>query len=271
MAKEVIILSGRRASVANLFVLLVVLSLSSRVQAAWAGDSVALFSEKCAGCHSIGGGNLVGPDLAPSSKWSVADLTKAVKDMEKNVGPLTDEEVDSLVEYLRKPQSAKVVSDSAVKPVGQPQNGNLPKFDGPSVIAESGSMASGVRLFVGDQSFKNGGLSCVACHSVDAAGGNMGPDLTGIAEKMPLAALASACEHTPYKVMKEAYKDHAITHQEALDLAAYLASLKSSHSRLKDPPVAMLGALFALFVFAVIAFGYRNRNTGVRAKLQRRS
>ena len=271
MAKEVIKLSGRRLFIATFVVLIAVLFLSFFGQVVWAGDSAALFGEKCAGCHSIGGGNLVGPDLAPSSKWSVADLTKAIKDMEKNVGPLTSEEVDSLVEFLRKPQAAKVVSDSAVKPVETPLNGDLSKLDGPSVAVESGSIASGARLFVGDQSFKNGGLSCVACHSVDAAGGNMGPDLTVISEKMPLAALASSCEHTPYKVMKEAYKNHAITHQEALDLAAYLASLKSPHSKLKDPPVAMLGAFFALFVFAVIAFGYRNRNTGVRAKLQRRN
>ncbi|MBP6746576.1 c-type cytochrome [bacterium] len=271
MAKVVIELSGRRLSIATLVALVAVTFLSSGSQAAWAGDSATLFSEKCAGCHSIGGGNLVGPDLAPSSKWSVADLTKSIKDMEKNVGPLTNEEVDSLVEYLRKPQAAKVVSDSAVKPVETPLNGDLPKFDGPSVAVESGSIASGASLFIGDQSFKNGGLSCIACHRVDNAGGNMGPDLTAISEKMPLAALASACEHTPYKVMKEAYKNHAITHQEALDLASYLQSLKNPHNKLKDPPVSIFGALFAVFVFAVIAFGYRNRNTGVRAKLQRRN
>lgn len=271
MAKEVIELSGRRLSIATLVALIAATFLSASSQAAWAGDSAALFSEKCAGCHSIGGGNLVGPDLAASSKWSTTDLSKAIKDMEKNVGPLTSEEVDSLVEYLRKPQAAKVVSDSAVKPVEQPQNGDLPKLDGPSAAVESGSIASGARLFVGDQSFKNGGLSCVACHRVDAAGGNMGPDLTAISEKMPLAALASACEHTPYKVMKEAYKNHAITHQEALDLASYLQSLKNPHNKLKDPPVSIFGALFAVFVFAVIAYGYRNRNTGVRAKLQRRN
>jgi mono/diheme cytochrome c family protein len=269
VAKEVIILSGWRLSVAALMVLFAVLSLLSLGQAAWAGDSAALFSEKCAGCHSIGGGNLVGPDLAPSSKWSATDLTKAVKDMEKNVGPLTSEEVDSLVEYLRTP-AAKKVSDPLIKPV-QPQKEDVPALADLSVAVESGSIARGASLFIGDQSFKNGGLSCVACHSVDAAGGNMGPDLTAISEKMPPAALASACEHTPYKVMKEAYRDHAITHQEALDLAAYLGSLKSPHDKLKDPPVAMFGAFFALFVFAVIAFGYRNRNTGVRAKLQRRN
>lgn len=270
MATEVIKLSGRRFAVAALVAIFVVLILSFLYQAAWAGDSTALFSEKCAGCHSIGGGNLVGPDLAPSAKWSVADLTKAVKDMEKNVGPLTSEEVDSLVEYLRQPQATKAVSESEVKPVKTPLNGELPKLDGPSAAVESGSVASGASLFIGDQSFKNGGLSCVACHRVDAAGGDMGPDLTAVSEKMPLAALVSACEHTPYKIMKDAYKDHTITHQEALDVATYLQSLKNPHNKLKDPPVSIFGALFALFIFAVIAFGYRNRNTGVRAKLQRR-
>jgi len=271
VAKEVLILNIWRLSLSTLVPPIAVLSLSSLGQAVLAGDAAALFSEKCAGCHTIGGGNLVGPDLAPSAKWSTKDLAKSIKDMEKNVGPLTSEEVDSLVAYLKQPQTAKASSDSQAKPVVQPQKDALPTSEGSSLTVESGSIISGARLFVGDESFKNGGLSCVACHRVDAAGGNLGPDLTAISEKMPQAALVSACEHTPYKVMKDAYKDHAITRQEALNLAAYLGSLKSAHSKLKDPPVAMFGALFALFVFAVIAFGYRNRNTGVRAKLQRRN
>ncbi len=270
MAKAVIIGSGWRPTVATLRVLLALLAWLFFGPVAWAGDAAALFSEKCAGCHSIGGGNLVGPDLAPSSKWSSADLTKSIKDMEKNVGPLSSDEVDSLVEYLRKPQAAKAASDLTAQPAPSAKADLAPSLDGVESV-ESGVISSGERLFLGEQAFKNGGLSCVACHRVDAAGGNMGPDLTAIATRMPMAALVSACEHTPYKVMKEAYKDHAISHQEALDLAAYLGSLKSQHNKLKDPPVAIFAAGFALLIFVVIAFGYRNRNTGVRAKLQRRN
>lgn len=233
---------------------------------ALAQDSAALFNEKCSGCHSIGGGNLVGPDLAPTAKWGSADLSKAIKNMEKNVGPLTSSEVDSLVEYLKNPKAKASTS----RPTDSTHETQTPSLPQPVQISEPASANRGSRLFSGDEALKNGGLSCIACHRVDDSGGTIGPDLTNVSTKMSETALVSACEHTPYKVMKTAYKDHPVVHQEALDLAAYLNSLKEPRKRLKEPPVVVMGFLFAGFVFGVIALGYRNRNTSVRDKLHRR-
>lgn len=247
-----------------------VLFLYLGVPKALANDPTALFNEKCAGCHTIGGGNLVGPDLAPTAKWGSVDLAKSVKGMEKSVGPLSAEEVDSLVEYLRKPQTTGSKDspkqlDVVPPPVEAVVETSLP------VVVEPGSAAKGRRLFCGADALSNGGVSCIACHRADDAGGTMAPELTNISAKLSESAMVSAFEHTPYKVMKTAYQNHPVTHQEAKDLAAYFLSLENPHDKLSEAPVSMIGFGIAAFVFGMIAIGYRGRNKSARAKLQRRN
>jgi len=240
-----------------------------------AQDGASIFKEKCAGCHTIGGGDLVGPDLARTSSWPDAELQESIKRMEASAGPLSDAEVNSLISYLKNAKSNNATSkkDAKAKDSKSLDNHSIqpgPQSEIPKPENEPASAARGKRLFYGDEAFKNGGLSCIACHSIDHSGGNMAPDLTGVADKMPAAALVSACENTPFKVMKAAYKDHAILHQEALDLQAYLATLKEPHEKTEKLPFGIYAGSFAAIALALIAFGYRGRNTSVRSKLQRR-
>ena len=249
-----------------------------------------VFDTKCAGCHTIGGGAMVGPDLAPSSKWSTADLQKSIKAMEKNVGPLTDEEVDALVIFIKTP-SASTTAQAATSNTNQStntnatpnsnavsnsntaetfSNGNASKSLTTDTL-EAGEPSSGAKLFNGQQALKNGGLSCIACHQVAGKGGNMGPDLTTIATRIPPKALIKACENTPYKVMKAAYREHQITHQEALDLNAYLEKIKDNKGSTRELPVPLYSSAIAALLLGVMAIGYRNRNTSVRNKLKRRN
>jgi len=223
--------------------------------------TINLFNEKCSGCHTISGGMLVGPDLKSVCSWSNDDAAKAVKRMEKNVGPLAPEQVTALVKFLKDPNAAKKLKEAAAA-----------KVEAPTATGEiaKGSPEVGEKLFAGSAPLKNGGMACIACHQVSGAGGTMGPDLTGVADKMGETGLASACEQTPFKVMKAAYKDHPVLKQEALDLTAYFVSLKQSHEKKSEAPVPVYGLAIALVVLAAIAVGYRNRNTSARDKLQRR-
>ena len=282
MASEVKFLAsyGFFHKIAMALILLVSLLCFGSTELLAEEQAALLYKEKCAGCHTIGGGNLVGPDLNQSAKWGSADLSKAIKAMEKNVGPLTDQEVESLASYIKAagasspPGGSKTAdTDGASKAsvTTNPAEPSVAQAAGVKPVSEPASSLKGKQLFSGAEAFKNEGLSCIACHQVDHSGGTMGPDLTGIAERMSESSLVSACEHTPYKVMKTAYRDHPIKHQEALDLAAYLNSLKASHQQLKDAPVSLIGFAIAAFIMGIIAFGYRRRNTSVRAKLQRRN
>ncbi|MBX9948246.1 MAG: c-type cytochrome [Candidatus Obscuribacterales bacterium] len=238
-----------------------------------AQDAASIYKEKCAGCHTIGGGDMVGPDLARCRSWPDAELQESIKRMEVNTGPLTDAEVKSLLGYLKN-STAKSTLPGKQSPSSEatPDQSSASQVEAVSqkTIPEPASAERGKRLFYGEESFKNGGLSCIACHSIDHNGGNMAPDLTGISERMPVAALVSACENTPFKVMKAAYKEHAILHQEALDLQSYLASLKEPHEKAVRHPLGLYAGIFAAIALAFIAFGYRGRNASVRSKLKRR-
>ena len=98
----------------------------------------------------------------------------------------------------------------------------------------------------------------------------MGPELTAISKRFPGKALVNGIEKAPYKVMKSAYKDHPITHQEALDLAAFLESTASVEAKSMRSSPFTIGAGIAIFVLGVIAFGYRNRKGSARVILKRR-
>lgn len=235
-------------------------------QASSALDAASLFSQKCAGCHTVGGGSSVGPDLAPTKKWDSGTLHTAVKGMEKNAGPLSDEEVDALVQYLKGGSSASIKKDGVTAHSAATLAPAMPPPK--EKQAEPGSSQRGKSLFFGEEPLKNGGLSCIACHS--AGKGSMGPDLSTISSKMTEVALVAACEHTPYKVMKHAYKDHPVTRQEAIDIGKYLFNLKDHPERQTQFPWHLAALLVAACIIAAIAYGYRNRKTGARAKLQRR-
>jgi len=278
----------RRVLNHSIFILASVLASSSTVTAE-AQEASTLFNEKCSGCHSIGGGNLVGPDLADSAKWKTEDLRSAIKRMEENTGPLPDAEVSALVDFLKNSKAAKKTETSGQsesktspeKPVydgkGTSQETIAPATEANAsvsqkpLLVEPGSIEKGRRLFNGELAFKNGGSSCIACHSIHGNGGNLAPDLATVAQKMPPAALISACEKTPYKVMKAAYREHPVVHQEAVDLTAYLGSLNTDPpGKQKTAPVALIAISLAGLTFAGIAFGYRNRKKSARSMLKRR-
>ena len=45
------------------------------------------YAQKCAGCHTVGGGKLTGPDLLPTRAWPKPELAAKIKLMEARVGP----------------------------------------------------------------------------------------------------------------------------------------------------------------------------------------
>lgn len=253
-------MNARQAS--GILLLLIWSTVTAR--SAFGADGAATFKSKCASCHTVGGGNLVGPDLAGVKDWAETDLTSTVQRMQNMAGPLTPDEIKSLVGFLKsaKPQSASAPpspeAQTAAKPDAEPKK-------------EKGSAENGRKLFTGKLSFQNGGMSCISCHSSAGEGGTVGLDLTHVAVKMPEVALISACESTPFPVMKSAYSKHPVTHQEAVDLAAYFETTKSIEGEKRSAnPTWIAGSTIATITLAAIAFGYRKRNSSVRKKLRRR-
>ncbi len=262
---------GRRESLLLLFAsFLVTAAFSAR------GDDPAaqLYAESCAPCHSIGKGAGVGPDLLPSVKKPQNVLHDAIERMEENVGELTDEQVDSLVELLKAPdvkqRLAALEQPGAATPepaAAAPPPPPLPR----------GSEANGRRLFFGEQPLANGGSPCFGCHAVGARGGDLAVDLTLVQTRIGPSALLSATAKPPFPMMRAAYAQRPVTQEEALDLAAFLESAAKG-----QPPAALpqpestlpvrLGAFsFVAVTFAAVALLFRSRRAGVRARLVRDS
>jgi mono/diheme cytochrome c family protein len=199
-------------------------------QGGTAGETI--FQTKCAACHTMGKGKLVGPDLKgvtarrdaqwlksfiadPNKLFAANDPTAQQLLSESNnvrmpaLG-LTDAEVDALVAYLG---SAGATAGSVTAPAVQ-------------ATAVAGDPASGHRVFTGELALANGGPSCIGCHTVSGigglGGGALGPDLTHVAQRYPGPGLAAVLRNIAFPTMAGPFANRPLTPQEEADLVAFL-------------------------------------------------
>jgi mono/diheme cytochrome c family protein len=230
-----------------------------------ADAAAAAFQHKCAACHTVGGGKFGdAPDLNVVAAWPRADLLAAIKRMEKNVGPLTDDDIADLATLL---QAADVRQRLAAA-----QQRLLSEM---AATVAPGDPRLGRALFVGEARLDNGGLPCSSCHTAAQFGGSFAVDLTGVFGRLGQAGLVSAIEGANFPVMQAAYRARPVTPQEAVNLAEYFKSINSASAppaipSTSGPPVARIGAALALVCAAPLLFlARRRRPAGTRARLVR--
>jgi len=226
-----------------------------------ASDGQALFQQKCKGCHTIGGGKLVGPDLqdvakqrdlawlksfiaAPDKLIASGDpIAKQLVDQfivkMPNLG-LTSDQVDALAAYLENPSAAGPAQADNVAALGDPEKGQL--------------------LFMGQTAFANGGTPCMGCHTVTGVGafdgGNLGPDLTHAVQRLGgQPGMASALSGLPFPTMQGIFANRQLTSDEQSDLLAFFVKADSQPQVPLNKPINwfMLG-LGVLGALALLAF-----------------
>lgn len=232
-------------------VLLIPLVLAATVPTARAQDSgAALFQQRCAQCHSIGHGRLVGPDLKGiTSQRSVAWLHRFISHpqqfaqggdadakalLAKYKIPMPDQDlsngqIDAILQYIDR--SGSVTVDKAVPDLGAGRAGAAPAFSAQQVNA-------GARLFNGETRFSGGAVACVACHSVsDPAvsygGGRLAVDLTGIFGQLGAGGINAMLSSPAFPPMIAAYGGRPLTSTEITDLTAFLEHASA------QPPATM--------------------------------
>jgi len=237
------------------------------------------FGQNCAGCHTIGGGRLTGPDLKdvtkrrdrdwliklllnPNSVMHSGDpyaldlLAKARGIIMPNIFGMTRERAETLLDFLDT-QSQMTKSWFSELPIS-----------GRPLTAEDAE--HGVDLFTGRKLFTNGGPACIGCHSAYGTreqGGKLGPDLTKVYERVGGRTPLTARLWTPVTpTMLPLYQQHALQEEEVLSLVAFLEkAAREGTEQGSGPPLNFLlmglGAtvLGLLAVNLVWGSGFRRR------------
>lgn len=246
-----------------------------------AQDGKATFTQLCQGCHTIGGGDRTGPDLAGLADrrerdWVqrfitqpdavIAEGDPIAKDLVAKYGVpmpnlgVTPAQADALVTYLGfSGASTPAPAPATPAPAANPQ--------------AAGDIGDGKGLFTGADDFAQGGPSCLSCHSIagvgSLGGGQVGPDLTGAYAKYGGAqGLQAALKSVPFPTMAPIFSRRPLTDAERADLSAFLADAPN-RSRPSDAAAKLLGlsAGLAVIVAALGMLVWRGRLNGVRRPL----
>ncbi len=85
----------------------------------------------------------------------------------------------------------------------------------------------------GERIFRNPGLGCVACHSVNGQGGNIGPDLSALGTAQPVDFIIGAILE-PQKEIKEGYVSISVTTKDGEEYQGYQVRETSDELVLRD-------------------------------------
>jgi cytochrome c2 len=243
------------------------------------------FQTICAPCHTIGGGRLVGPDLAGvndrrSQQW-LETFLKSPQAMIKSGDadavalfdqykvlmpdpPLAAEQISEVLSYLR----ARSLAGSPV--AGATDTGAAPAQSNAAVPASPEEIAKGQDLFQGHTRFANRGPACNSCHEVknDAVigGGILARELTTVFSRMGGPGVTAILGQAPFPVMQAAYKNHGLTQDEVTSLVAFLQDADARHAFQQPRQYGMGlfigGMIGAGILFVLFATIWRKRKTG---------
>jgi mono/diheme cytochrome c family protein len=250
-----------------------------------ANNGKTVFAQKCASCHSIGGGKLVGPDLkgitsqrshdylinfitAPdkviaSNDPTAAQLVKEYGIPMPNLGISQGDAEDILAYVFQQSGGAAAPPGAAVPPPG-----------GALAAAQiaPGDAGSGHALFTGEMRLSGGGPACIACHNVAGIGilrgGTWGLDLTNAQSKSGTQGIASILKAPPFPGMTEAFVGHPISNGEIADLEAFFIEVNNQQTATEPEFVFPLVGVSACTVMLAIALlAWLGRTPSVRRQL----
>lgn len=250
-----------------------------------ADDGAAIFSSKCAACHTIGKGKTVGPDLKGVTSAEPHDwLVKWISSPSALVNAGDPTATKLVKQYpLQMPDLGLSASDvEAVLTYIAQQSGGAASSNGgasaPAAVAlPTGDSVHGRELFVGGSRFKNGGPPCMSCHSISGigalGGGTLGPDLSAAYQKYGgTEGLASFLTGLPTPTMNAVWTKNPMTPQEIADVTAFIKEAAVSERPLNSIGQLALLAVVGLVILAIILATYwRNRLLSVRIAMVTRA
>ncbi len=241
----------------------------------------------CAACHTIGGGRLIGPDLAGvherhSEEWLMEFVQSSQSMIERGDPdavaifeeysnlpmpdpPLSEAQIRDVVAYMRAASVGTVSPQPAASVAGPATNP-----EEPLPMPPEAEILRGQDLFQGRIRFENGGPTCNACHEVvnDAVigGGILSVELTTVFSRLGGRGVQAIVGTAPFPVMQAAYQERALTENEVTSLVSFL-QFADQESAFQTPRDYGLGLFMSGLIGTVILFGlfsvlWRGRKRG---------
>lgn len=248
---------------------------------AFTQDGKDLYNKNCKACHTVGGGNKVGPDLKGIVQkreldWLVRFI-KSSKDM------ITSGDADAVAVYEqfgKKPMPSHNMSNAEVQSIlnfiaaggdagSTAENTNESP---PDVFTPDAN--TGRDLFTGKIRLQNGGATCVSCHSIR----DSKVDIQGtFAKDLSVSHIDGVVETmlTTMPAMISSYGTHTLTFQEKSHLELYLKTVKGNqifyHSGVSLNMFLLYGFIVFITILAVIHLFWRHtKNYGVKDEIYNR-
>ncbi len=282
------VLSGRtgrgRSSAIGLLLILVSLAWLSDGRAQQPGEQD--YQTLCAACHTIGGGRLIGPDLAGvhdrrSDEWLMEFVQSSQSMIERGDPeaiavfeeyssllmpdpPLSEVQIRDVLAYLRTAADAPPATGGQAAVTATPTA--VPEI--PSAAADpevalplppQAEITRGQDLFQGRARFENGGPTCNSCHEVvnDAVigGGILSVELTTVFSRLGGRGVQAIVGSSPFPVMQAAYQERALTENEVTSLVSFL-QYADQESAFQTPRDYGLGLFISGLIGTVLLFGF---------------
>lgn len=226
----------------------------------------SIFQTKCAACHTVGGGRLIGPDLkGVTTRRDPAWLKRWMREPDKMLSEGDPIATQLLQEFNNVPMPPLGLSKADVEAVflhlqsaSEGTAAALPPADTLAAITPD-EIALGRDLFQGKIRFANNGPSCISCHHVknDAVigGGILAKELTTVFSRMGGDGVRAILGGPPYPVMQAAYKGMPFTNNEIRVLVGFLQHADSEHAY-QQPRDYGWGLFVAGVVGLVVLMGF---------------
>lgn len=192
---------------------------------------------RCGTCHTVGGGDDVGPDLQGVTErrdreWLVGFIQSSTSMIESG-----DEIASGLFEQFgrQKMPDHPYAPDEIDELLAWIDAGG-PEDRGPKIrlvsTATREEQSMGRELFFGERAFAAGGTACAACHTVEpgSASSSLGGDLSRAYVRYRDVELSYLLRGMGTPLMAETYGRRPLTEEEAFCIKAFLADPRAAGS-----------------------------------------
>ncbi|MBT3983475.1 MAG: cytochrome c [Bacteriovoracaceae bacterium] len=241
-------------------------------------DPAQVFEKKCSSCHTVGGGDDVGPDLKGVSKRKdKAWLIRFIKESQAVIGEGDEYAIKLFNKYRKKKMPDQTYSDDEIADLlSFIENGGAglaaAKKVKSALNAKTWEIDRGEQLFVGTLAFEKGGPACLSCHSAGSAGflggGLLGPDLTHTYSSYNDKGVSKVLTRISFPIMDEVYRGKALTEDEVYQLKSFLFKSDREGEKISSlgytKKFIFLGVVGLLLALGVVDLIWRDRRKKTR-------